>query len=78
MAVPTCQSLNGDCGAMDISVAVGLSDPVIRGDSARVIARYSNYDGSPAHRLRTTVEILTLRQFDGVWKVQNRKVKAIG
>jgi len=78
MAHPTCRSLNADCQPSEVAVAIGLSDPVIAGDSARVIARYARYDGTPAQHLRITVEEFTLRQFDGQWKVQHRKVKANG
>jgi hypothetical protein len=78
MAHPTCRSMNADCQPTEVAAAIGLSDPVIAGDSARVFARYARYDGTPAQHLRITVEELTLRQFNGEWKVQHRKVKANG
>ena len=78
LARPTCRSMNNDCDLTEVSVAIGLSDPVLRGDSARVIARYTRYDGTPAQHLRVTVEELTLRQIGGEWKVQRRRVKAMG
>lgn len=78
IAHPTCTTPNADCQPSEVAVAIGLSDPVLRGDSARVLVRYARYDGTPAAHLRVTVEELTLRQIGGEWKVQRRKIKSMG
>ena len=78
LAFPTCRTVNADCQPTEVAVAIGLSDPVLKGDSARVFVRYARFDGTPSAHLRVTVEELTLREIRGEWKVQRRKVKAMG
>jgi hypothetical protein len=59
-----------------VVAVVAMSDPVIHGDSARVIVRHSQVTGTVGARVTTTVETVTLRKADGEWKVTRRKVTA--
>ena len=59
-----------------VVAVIAMSDPVIHGDSARVIVRHSENTGVVAARVTTTVERVTLRKVNGEWKVTRRKVTA--
>jgi hypothetical protein len=59
-----------------VVAVIAMSDPVIHGDSARVIVRHSEAIGAVAARVTTTVETVTLRKVNGEWKVTKRKVTA--
>ena len=77
MATPVCNAGYIECRLPNGVVAViAMSDPVINGDSARVIVRHSEMTGVVAARVTTTVETVTLRKANGEWKVTRRKVKA--
>jgi hypothetical protein len=65
-----CRMPNG------VVAVIAMSDPVIHGDSARVIVRHSQPTGVVADRVTTTVETVTLRKVNGEWKVTKRKVSA--
>ena len=77
LATPVCNPGYIDCRLPNGVVAViAMSDPVVHGDSARVIVRHSEVTGVIAARVQTTVETVTLRKANGEWKVTRRKVKA--
>jgi hypothetical protein len=77
VATPVCTPGYIQCRLPNGVVAVvAMSDPVIHGDSARVIVRHSEMTGAVATRVTTTVESVTLRKANGEWKVTKRKIKA--
>jgi hypothetical protein len=59
-----------------VVATIAMSDPVIAGDSAHVMVRYSQVAGVVSPRVMTTVELITLTKDDGTWKVAKRKIKA--
>ena len=77
VATPVCTHGYIDCRLPSGVVAViAMSDPVIHGDSARVIVRHSEVTGIVAPRVTTIVETVTLKKANGEWKVTRRKVTA--
>jgi hypothetical protein len=77
VATPVCNPGYIDCRLPNGVVAVlAMSDPLIQGDSARVIVRHSQITGMVAARVTTVVESVTLKKVNGEWKVTKRKVRA--
>jgi hypothetical protein len=62
----------------NISVVVGLSQAVVRGDTAKVIVRFSENTGAVAHGVRTTVEEMTIVRDGRDWELRDRRVRAVG
>lgn len=62
----------------NISVVVGLSPAMIKGDTATVIVRFSENTGAVAHGVRTTVEEMTIVRSGREWALRNRRVTAVG
>ena len=74
-----CSAGRSDCMLDDdVAVAVAFSDPVINGDTARVIARYSTHVAMGSSRVSTVVEVITLRKTGREWRVVTRAIKAAG
>jgi hypothetical protein len=79
MTSPVCRSGNVDCALpQGVAAAIGLAEPTVRGDSARVIARYRKTVGAMVSRVTTIVEEFHLRKSDGEWKVTNRTIRTTG
>jgi hypothetical protein len=77
VATPMCNPGYIQCRLPSGVVAViAMSEPVIHGDSARVVVRHSEPTGIVATRITTTVETVTLKKVNGEWKVTRRKVSA--
>jgi hypothetical protein len=75
---PVCTDIVLGCRLPDnIRVTVGMSPAVVRGDTARVIIRFSENTGTLGHGVRTTVEELTIVRAGHRWKVSARRVRAV-
>jgi len=62
----------------NIVAAIAFSEPVIRGDTATLIARYRENTGMRVRGVRTTVMELTLERSGYEWKVVKREQRATG
>jgi hypothetical protein len=51
---------------------------MIRGDTAKVIVRFSENTGAVAHGVRTTVEEMTIVRDGRDWQLARRRVTAVG
>jgi hypothetical protein len=75
---PVCSDGILDCRLPEnIRVVVALSEPVIRGDTATLIMRFSENTGTRPHGVRTTVEQLTIVRQGRDWRVSARRTRAI-
>ncbi|HYV97268.1 MAG TPA: hypothetical protein VE967_07455 [Gemmatimonadaceae bacterium] len=74
MTSPVCHSGTVDCDLPNgVAGVVAFSDPIVRGDSARVTVRYSRNTPAGVGHVSTYVETLSLVKHDGEWKVLKRK-----
>jgi hypothetical protein len=62
----------------NINVVIGVSQAMIRGDTAKVIVRFSENTDAVAHGVRTTVEEMTIVRDGRDWQLARRRVTAVG